>query len=232
LKGSDGTNGTNGTNGNTVLYGSVAPTTEGVNGDFFINTVTNFIYGPKASGVWPSGTSLVGPQGPIGPQGPTGAFSPLGLKYFKNTTTVTHTGTLANTILASILIPANTFAESNSFEVLIRMQTAASVAASVFIRGYFNTSNSLSGAILFMNTAMLPGTIMSLGQRNVIVKSSSSTIVFSVATTVQSDISTSASAQANLNINWAVDQYLIVAVTLGAVGQSINHLATLVTPVA
>jgi hypothetical protein len=73
---------------------------------------------------------------------------------------------------------------------------------------------------------------MSLGQRNVIVKSSSSTIVFSVATTVQSDISTSASAQANLNINWAVDQYLIVAVTLGAVGQSINHLATLVTPVA
>jgi hypothetical protein len=75
LQGPPGPRGTDGTNGNTVLYGPSDPTAQGVNGDFYINTFTNFIFGPKASGAWPAGTSLVGPQGPIGltgPQGPKG----------------------------------------------------------------------------------------------------------------------------------------------------------------
>lgn len=56
-----------GTNGNTVLNGSANPTTQGVNGDFYINTTSNTIWGPKASGSWPgSGVSIVGPQGPAG----------------------------------------------------------------------------------------------------------------------------------------------------------------------
>ncbi len=57
--------GTNGTNGNTVLYGTVAPTAGiGADGNFYIDTVTNYLYGPKASGTWPAGVSLVGPAGP------------------------------------------------------------------------------------------------------------------------------------------------------------------------
>jgi hypothetical protein len=64
--------GNNGTNGNTVLYGTAAPTTEGNNGDFYIRTSTNYIYGPKASGTWPAGTSLVGPQGNAGSAGAAG----------------------------------------------------------------------------------------------------------------------------------------------------------------
>ena len=55
-----------GEDGNTVLYGTAAPTTEGVDGNFYIRTTTNYIYGPKAAGVWPAGTSLVGPTGPAG----------------------------------------------------------------------------------------------------------------------------------------------------------------------
>jgi hypothetical protein len=60
------------------LYGSVNPTTEGVNGDFYINTSSNYIFGPKASGTWPSGTSLVGPAGATGATGATGAQGPQG----------------------------------------------------------------------------------------------------------------------------------------------------------
>ena len=59
-----GTNGTNGTNGNTILNGTVAPTSQGVNGDFYINTTTSTLYGPKAAGSWPTGVSLIGPTGP------------------------------------------------------------------------------------------------------------------------------------------------------------------------
>ena len=84
--GTNGTNGTNGLDGKSVLNGTSNPSpADGANGDFFINTTTNTIYGPKASGAWPStGTNLVGPAGPagingingldgaVGPQGPQG----------------------------------------------------------------------------------------------------------------------------------------------------------------
>ena len=40
--------------------------TIGTNGDFYINTATNFLFGPKAGGAWPPGVALVGPQGPPG----------------------------------------------------------------------------------------------------------------------------------------------------------------------
>ncbi len=60
-----------GADGNTVLYGAADPVAgTGVDGNFYINTTTHFMFGPKASGAWPAGTSLVGPQGPKGDTGP------------------------------------------------------------------------------------------------------------------------------------------------------------------
>jgi hypothetical protein len=67
-----------GADGNTILYGTAAPTTEGVNGNFYIRTSTNYLYGPKAGGVWPSGTSLVGPAGSQGAQGIQGVQGATG----------------------------------------------------------------------------------------------------------------------------------------------------------
>lgn len=64
--GADGIDGVNGIDGKTVLNGTAVPTTEGVDGDFYIKTDTNEIYGPKSGGLWGSPTSLVGPQGPSG----------------------------------------------------------------------------------------------------------------------------------------------------------------------
>ncbi len=72
--GATGATGPAGTNGNGVLNGNVAPSNlQGNDGDFYINTSTNTIYGPKTNGTWPTGVSLVGPQGAQGPAGPTGA---------------------------------------------------------------------------------------------------------------------------------------------------------------
>ena len=65
--------GETGAAGKTVLNGAVDPTTEGVDGDFYINTAANTLFGPKASGNWGTGTSLVGPQGETGATGATGA---------------------------------------------------------------------------------------------------------------------------------------------------------------
>lgn len=48
--------------GRTILSGSVDPTTEGEAGDFYINTTTYKIFGPKTT-VWGDGVSLIGPAG-------------------------------------------------------------------------------------------------------------------------------------------------------------------------
>lgn len=64
--------------GNTILNGTVAPTNEGNDGDFYINTTTWEIFGPKAAGIWGAGTSLIGAQGPAGPAGADGAQGPAG----------------------------------------------------------------------------------------------------------------------------------------------------------
>lgn len=60
--------------GRSVLSGPADPTSaDGRVGDFWINTATSVIWGPKATGGWPAnGTSLIGPQGPQGAQGPQG----------------------------------------------------------------------------------------------------------------------------------------------------------------
>jgi hypothetical protein len=61
-QGSDGTNGTDGTQ---ILSGSGAPTSGvGVNGDWYIDTTNEVLYGPKAAGAWPgSGINLGGSGG-------------------------------------------------------------------------------------------------------------------------------------------------------------------------
>lgn len=71
--GADGPQGDPGIDGKTIRYGTVAPDNSiGNDGDFYINTSTNMIYGPK-SGTWPAGVSMVGPAGSTGATGAAGA---------------------------------------------------------------------------------------------------------------------------------------------------------------
>jgi hypothetical protein len=70
--GTNGTNGINGINGRSLLSGTTNPTpSTGSDGDFYINTSTWQIFGPKVT-VWPSGVSLTGPAGPAGTSGTNG----------------------------------------------------------------------------------------------------------------------------------------------------------------
>lgn len=62
-KGDQGEPGTDGFDGRTILSGTVDPTTQGANGDFYINTTSSKLFGPKTGGTWPAGISLIGPTG-------------------------------------------------------------------------------------------------------------------------------------------------------------------------
>ncbi|MGC9315402.1 MAG: hypothetical protein ACP5G4_07215, partial [bacterium] len=68
--------------GRTVHNGTVDPDGSiGIEGDFYINTTSNEIWGPKEAAGWPSpGISLVGPAGPAGAEGAAGADG-VGLEY-------------------------------------------------------------------------------------------------------------------------------------------------------
>jgi len=59
--------GATGANGSTIWPVVAAPGAGlGNNGDWAINTVTSYLYGPKAAGAWPAGVSLIGATGPQG----------------------------------------------------------------------------------------------------------------------------------------------------------------------
>jgi hypothetical protein len=83
---------------NTILNGKGAPKISlGIDGDFYIDTRSLLIYGPKTKGRWPVPTNLQGPTGPAGnpgksattaktaasvstSSGPQGAQGPIGPK--------------------------------------------------------------------------------------------------------------------------------------------------------
>ena len=66
--------------GNVVLNGTGAPAGgTGINGDFYIDSNANNLYGPKAGGSWPTAVSMVGPTGSTGATGATGSTGGIGL---------------------------------------------------------------------------------------------------------------------------------------------------------
>jgi len=66
---------------NTFLNGLGAPNaTDGIDGDFYLDTLSSNLYGPKKKGKWPLPKSLVGPVGPQGPIGKQGSDGKVGDK--------------------------------------------------------------------------------------------------------------------------------------------------------
>ena len=81
--GANGAVGAPGLAGSSLLGGSANPGSDvGSSGDFFLNTTTGTLFGPKAGGAWPAtGLTLMGATGPAGaagPQGAPGADAPVG----------------------------------------------------------------------------------------------------------------------------------------------------------
>ena len=76
-KGDTGATGAKGADGATWLFGAAAPTTQGKDGDFFLNTANFDVY-KRASGAWAKTGNIKGATGAQGPKGDTGATGPKG----------------------------------------------------------------------------------------------------------------------------------------------------------
>lgn len=78
--GAQGPAGADGDDGATWLFGAVAPTNQGKNGDFYLDTATYDVY-QKSSGAWSKTGNIkgaTGAQGPKGDKGDTGEQGPQG----------------------------------------------------------------------------------------------------------------------------------------------------------
>ncbi|MDB5946137.1 MAG: hypothetical protein JWQ33_1163, partial [Ramlibacter sp.] len=99
-----------------LLSGSAPPTSDlGANGDFYLDSTSGRLYGPKAQGAWPSASlSLVGPAGPAGPAGPQGATGASGSGT---------TGSAAPGLYSGTSAPASALGQNGDFYINLTDKT-------------------------------------------------------------------------------------------------------------
>jgi hypothetical protein len=143
------------------------------------------------------------------------------------TTSSALTGTTAITLVKSVLIPANTFSNGDVCQIITRgIRSTATGTGANYI--YINTSASLSGATL-VGTQSAASRFYGM-ERNLFIKSSTVSETYDAAGSLSSDNPVvAANDKADLNINWTVDQYIIHAFSLAAVGNSFVSSGIIVT---
>lgn len=145
---------------------------------------------------------------------------------FKQNTDISHTGTLTETLIYSVLIPANTLQANDILRFNIMFGAMTNNANVKTGRIYCNTSNSLVGATL-LATRTLTSTINGNCLRNLVFKNSlTSQEISRPTTTFVNDENTSNNNVDLVSINFTVDQYFIVSAQL-ALGTDVMGIKNL-----
>jgi hypothetical protein len=131
------------------------------------------------------------------------------------------TGTLVETVSQSLLVPANTFT-NGMLELLCRMTKTGTAGTTIF-RAYRNTTNSLTGATLiatFGNT-FPASNVFAMCNRTFRINSN---LMTGLGATGAIAVDTGASANAPLSTTFTtnVDNYILIAITLGNILDSAN----------
>jgi len=131
-------------------------------------------------------------------------------KVIKDVTRYTLTGTVANTIVSSYLIPADTFTADDFFRIA-SLQTTKTGTALWIVKCYLNSSVSLTGALQVVNCSNSLGNAYSQLSRNLFLKAGS-ILGSPFSGSINSDISTSTNILSSGAYNPANPIYFIVAI--------------------
>lgn len=152
---------------------------------------------------------------------------PIGNAYKvkTNVTAGSAVSSTSDTLLTSVLVPANTFAAGD----VVMMESMVSKSASLgtyIMRFYWNTTSSLSGAILIGLSATLGTTVRSqVLQRQVLIRVSNGSglgsMVSNTSTAINTDTAVTA-APSTLAINWTIDGYLIVSASHTSASETVT----------
>ena len=138
-----------------------------------------------------------------------GADNASGYLFKSTTNSTVVTGTTANTISYSNLIPANTMLVGDFFQYQLNAVRNGG-NGSVAVRIYFNTSVSLTGATLAGTTVVAATNVVFMSKISMI-KSATNTELNVVTGSVITRDTQPNPVPIVANINWTVNQYFIIA---------------------
>jgi hypothetical protein len=139
---------------------------------------------------------------------------------FKNSTLALVTGTTTQTILQSVLIPANTFVAGDLLETLVRGVKSGTAGINTF-RFNINTSLSLVGMTTLYSVNMAAGSTYIQTERTYnIINATTNTQSFGITSTLTTDTQNSSTAVSTLAIDWTVNQYFFVTGQLANTGDT------------
>lgn len=132
------------------------------------------------------------------------------------------TGTVANTIFKSYLIPANTLAVGDTIDIKAVCSKTGTNANSNF-RLYTNTANSLTSASALALVSPSATNLYFSLDRTYTLKSGNTLESFPVAATAPTDEVATTTAISNTSFNPAVDNYFIVAIQPNSTSDSFKQ---------
>jgi hypothetical protein len=139
---------------------------------------------------------------------------------FKSNATISHTGTTAETIVYSQLLPIGTFEPNDFLRIYMMLGLNTNNANVKTARVYFNTSNTLAGATLIA-TRTLTSTLNTNLVRTMAFKNSlSSQDVFPPSSNWVSDEALSNTSLSTISVDFALAQYFIVTLELADSGDT------------
>ena len=131
--------------------------------------------------------------------------------FFRTTGSLTTTN-ITETVLMSVLIPASSMTADNITIFRIEAGVAKTgTANSASCRFYVNTSGVIAGATQLASFTIPSTTLTTMFSRFGAISSSTSTEFFGSSTSNSSDYFGQAGGVTTVNINWTVDQYIILA---------------------
>jgi hypothetical protein len=126
------------------------------------------------------------------------------------------TGTTTSTLTASILIPANTVAVGDIIYVKTRIRKTGT-AGTLTTRMYVNTSSAIGGSLIATSASAVATSLYFQYARTLAVKSATNTESMAGNLNVNADDNLSVTtAVSTSNIDWTINQYLVVAVQNGS----------------
>lgn len=164
-------------------------------------------------------TGSAGATGPTGSAGATGPTGPTGTQattlIAKSATDGSVTGTLSETLIYSVLIPANTLTVDNILYIGFR-GVKVGTAGNVNWRIRIHTSAALAGNNI--GTDSKGATIRYTAQNKLGVIKSATRTEFGSQAIIDDPLLTSTALPVDWNIDWTVDEYVIFSIQLGNTG--------------
>lgn len=140
---------------------------------------------------------------------------------FKQNATISHTGTISETKIYSVLIPNGTFQANDIFTITGKLFGSSGTNSKTY-KFYANTSDAIGGTLLA--TLTIAATVSDgLFERKIYFKNSlSSQQLILTGTSVSNEYhkSINAGSYTTISVNFAIDQYIVLSCTLANSGET------------